>query len=67
MTEWGLEGLSKIRLLTDKPLVAIGNINSSNAASIIKAGADALAVVSAICGAKDPEKAAYEIKNEILK
>ena len=67
VTEWGLEGLSKIRSLTDKPLVAIGNIDSSNAASIIKAGADALAVVSAICGAKDPEKAAYEIKNEIVK
>lgn len=67
VTEWGLEGLSKIRSLTDKPLVAIGNINSSNGASIIKAGADALAVVSAICSAENPEKAAYKIKNEILK
>jgi len=67
VTEWGLEGLKKIRSLTEKPLVAIGNINSSNAASIIKAGADALAVVSAICSAQNPEKAAYEIKNEILK
>ncbi|MGO4708335.1 thiamine phosphate synthase [Chryseobacterium sp. 2TAF14] len=67
VTEWGLEGLSKIRSLTDKPLVAIGNINSKNAASIIKAGADSLAIVSAICGSENPEKAAYEIKNEILK
>lgn len=67
VTEWGLEGLSKIRSLTEKPLVAIGNINSSNAASIIKAGADTLAVVSAICSAENPEKAAFEIKNEILK
>ncbi|WP_315054682.1 thiamine phosphate synthase [Chryseobacterium indoltheticum] len=67
VTEWGLEGLSKIKSLTEKPLVAIGNINSSNAASIIKAGADALAVVSAICSTQNPEKAAYEIKNEILK
>lgn len=67
VTEWGLEGLSKIRSLTKKPLVAIGNINSYNAASIIKAGADALAVVSAICSAENPEKAAYEIKNEIVK
>ncbi len=67
VTEWGLEGLSKIRSLTEQPLVAIGNINSSNAASIIKAGADALAVVSAICSAQNPEKAAYEIKNKILK
>ncbi|MCD1116597.1 thiamine phosphate synthase [Chryseobacterium turcicum] len=67
VTEWGLEGLSKIRSLTDKPLVAIGNINFSNAAAIIKAGADALAIVSAICSAENPEKAAYEIKNEIVK
>jgi thiamine-phosphate pyrophosphorylase len=67
VAEWGLEGLSKIRSLTKKPLVAIGNINSYNAASIIKAGADALAVVSAICSTENPEKAAYEIKNEIVK
>lgn len=67
VTEWGLDGLSKIRSLTHKPLVAIGNINSSNAAAIIRAGADTLAVVSAVCGAENPEKAAYELKNEILK
>lgn len=67
VTEWGLEGLKKIRSLTEKPLVAIGNINSYNAASIIKAGADTLAVVSAICSAQNPEKAAFEIKNKILK
>ncbi len=65
--EWGLDGLAKIRSLTGKPLVAIGNINVSNADAIIKAGADTLAVVSAICASKDPEKAAYEIKNQILK
>jgi thiamine-phosphate pyrophosphorylase len=67
ITEWGLDGLSRIRSLTTKPLVAIGNVNFSNAAAIIKAGADTLAVVSAICGAENPEKAAYELKNEILK
>lgn len=67
VTEWGLDGLSKIRSLTHKPLVAIGNINFSNAAAVIKAGADTLAVVSAVCGAENPEKAAYELKNEILK
>lgn len=67
ITEWGLNGLSRIRSLTTKPLVAIGNVNFSNAAAIIKAGADTLAVVSAICSAENPEKAAYELKNEILK
>lgn len=67
VTEWGLDGLSLIRSLTDKPLVAIGNINLKNAEMIMKAGANSLAVVSAICAAEHPEKAAYELKNEILK
>jgi len=48
-------------------LVAIGNINLSNANEIIKAGADSIAVVSAICAAQNPQKAAFELKNEILK
>lgn len=67
VTEWGLEGIQNIRKLTDKPLVAIGNMNSSNAYEVIKAGADCLAVVSAICGAKDPAKAAWAIRNKIEK
>ncbi|WP_353149782.1 thiamine phosphate synthase [Chryseobacterium sp.] len=67
VTEWGLEGVSKIRQLTEKPLVAIGNIHLENAKAVINAGADCLAVVSAICSAPDPQKAAYELKNEILK
>ncbi|MDH6252714.1 thiamine-phosphate pyrophosphorylase [Chryseobacterium sp. H1D6B] len=67
VTEWGLEGISKIRQLTDKPLMAIGNIHLQNAKEVINAGADCIAVVSAICSADDPQKAAYELKNEILK
>jgi len=67
ITEWGLEGIAKIRNLTDKPLVAIGSIHLGNAREVIKAGADCIAVVSAICGAPDPQKATYELKNEILK
>ncbi|MCQ9636923.1 thiamine phosphate synthase [Chryseobacterium sp. WG23] len=67
VTEWGLEGVAKIRQLTEKPLVAIGSIHLGNAKEVLNAGADCLAVVSAICGAADPQKAAYELKNEILK
>lgn len=67
VTEWGLEGLRQIRRLTDKPLIAIGSINITNAKAVIHAGADSLAVVSAICAAPNPEKAAYELRNEILK
>ena len=67
VTEWGLDGLADIRSMTDKPLIAIGNINLENAGLIMKAGANSLAVVSAICAAQNPEKAAYRLKNEILK
>lgn len=67
ITEWGLEGIAKIRQLTEKPLVAIGSVHLKNAKAIIHAGADCLAVVSAICSAENPQKAAYELKNEILK
>lgn len=55
---WGLDGLRALRAETDLPLVAIGGINAGNAASVLAAGADGLAVVSAIMGAADPEEAA---------
>ena len=65
MSEWGLAGVSKIKSLTSTPLVAIGGINISNAAAIIQAGADCLAIVSGICSAKDPRVAAESFKKEI--
>lgn len=65
ITEWGLEGIRLVKSFTTKPLVAIGHIDASNAASVVRAGASCLAVVSAICSAKDPEKAAALIRNEI--
>lgn len=52
-TPWGLDGLEKIQSYSCHPLVAIGGIDASNAQKIINAGADAIAVVSAICSAKD--------------
>lgn len=67
VTEWGLEGIETIRTLTKKPLVAIGNMNHKNAKAVLNAGADCIAVVSAICGAENPQKASYELKNELLK
>lgn len=65
VTEWGLEGIAHIRKQTHKPLVAIGNISAANAGSIIRAGADCLAVVSAICSAAHPAYAAEQIRKEI--
>jgi thiamine-phosphate pyrophosphorylase len=60
--EWGLEGLAKVAGMTDYPIVAIGGIHSENAADVFRHGADGIAVVSAICAADDPGKAARELK-----
>jgi thiamine-phosphate pyrophosphorylase len=44
----GLEGVRRARALTTKPLVAIGGITLENCAAVIAAGADSVAVISAI-------------------
>ncbi|MCX5848655.1 MAG: thiamine phosphate synthase [Deltaproteobacteria bacterium] len=62
---WGLEGLVKIKAFSRHPLVAIGGINESNVREVVKAGADCVAVVSAICAASTPEAAARGI-NKII-
>jgi thiamine-phosphate pyrophosphorylase len=61
----GLEGLRAIREATRLPLVAIGGINAGNAAGVVAAGADGVAVVSAIMSAEDPEAAARTLLGEI--
>jgi thiamine-phosphate pyrophosphorylase len=60
---WGLTGLAKIKTISNHSIVAIGGINESNAADVVKAGAECLAVVSAICAAPDPEAAARKLKS----
>ena len=44
----GLAGVARARALTAKPLVAIGGITLENAPSVYDAGADSVAVISAI-------------------
>lgn len=65
ISEWGLEGLSELKTMSTKALIAIGNIKIQNAASVIAAGADCLAVVSGICSAESPAKAAELFRKEI--
>lgn len=55
---WGLDGLRQVRAATALPLVAIGGIQLAQVREVLQAGADGLAVVSAICSADDPEAAA---------
>jgi thiamine-phosphate pyrophosphorylase len=57
----GLEGLRQIKQAVSLPAVAIGGINKDNAAEVSAAGADAVAVISAILKAKDPEEATRQI------
>jgi thiamine-phosphate pyrophosphorylase len=45
----GLGFLQRARELTAKPLVAIGGIDPGNVAEVIAAGADAVAVIGAVC------------------
>jgi len=44
----GLEGVRRARALTRKPLVAIGGITRANAFKVIDAGADSVAIISAL-------------------
>ena len=61
----GLAGLRALRAATKLPLVAIGGLHAGNARETIRAGADGLAVVSAIVAADDPRAAAAELRREI--
>ena len=44
----GLEGVRRARALTRRPLVAIGGMTPENAASVIEAGANSVAVIGAL-------------------
>ena len=58
----GLDGLAALRARTRRPLVAIGGIHVGNAPDVMAAGADGLAVVSALCAAPDPAEAARSLR-----
>ena len=61
----GLEGLREMRAAVRIPLVAIGGIHLGNAREVVRAGADGLAVVSAIVSADSPREAAAALRREI--
>jgi thiamine-phosphate pyrophosphorylase len=62
---WGLAALGRLRAKSRHVLVGIGGITAENAAEVIQAGADGVAVVSAICGARDPESAARKLRRVV--
>jgi len=56
----GVDLLRRVRGLSDKPVVAIGGITLEQAAAVIEAGADSIAVISGILSAPDPGQRARQ-------
>ncbi len=63
----GLGAIYEIREAVDIPIVAIGGINRGNIQDVVRAGADAAAVVSAVVAQDDVKAAAHELRDLILK
>ena len=61
----GLERLRQIRQAVTLSLVAIGGINKDNVAQVMAAGADSVAVISAVLGAVDVEEASRQIVDRL--
>jgi len=57
----GLKTLRQVKSKVSVPVVAIGGINKDNIAKVIGAGADAVAVISAVLGADDVKEASQRL------
>jgi thiamine-phosphate pyrophosphorylase len=62
----GIQGLRDIRQLTSVPVFAIGGIQAEHVRPLIKAGADGIAVISAVVGASDVTAAATRFTEQML-
>lgn len=63
----GLEGFRELRPLSERPLVAIGGITLDTAEAVLGAGADSVAVISALLPEKADRNAVRERTAEWLK
>ncbi|KUL05434.1 MAG: Thiamine-phosphate synthase [Methanoculleus marisnigri] len=61
----GLAMLSAVRAAVSLPLVAIGGITPDNVGDVIAAGADGVAVISAVVGQDDVTAAARDLRSRI--
>ena len=59
---YGLDRLREIRRAVSIPVIAIGGINRQNVQDVIAAGADGIAVISAVVASPDIMAAARELK-----
>ncbi len=62
---YGVEGIRRVRAGASVPVMAIGGINHENVSDVIRAGADGVAVISAILSASDIKEAVREFKERI--
>jgi thiamine-phosphate pyrophosphorylase len=60
-TEIGLDRIAAVAEAVGIPVVGIGGVKPDNAAAVIEAGADGVAVISAITAAEDPAAATREL------
>lgn len=63
----GIVGLAALVAATSLPAVAIGGLKVDHVEAVLRAGAQGLAVVSAICGQPDPRGSAFELSQAIRK
>jgi thiamine-phosphate diphosphorylase len=66
--EFQLVGPELIRVVRGEirvPLIGIGGITTDNVAEVVRAGADGVAVISAVCAAPDPERATRRLVEAI--
>lgn len=61
----GPDGIAAVRSVTDLPIVGIGGIDAANAADVVAAGADGVAVISAITTAEDPVAATESLSDAV--
>lgn len=61
----GIAGFARLAAATGKPAVGVGGITAETARAIIDAGGVGVAVIGAIFGAPDPERAARQMESAI--
>jgi thiamine-phosphate pyrophosphorylase len=61
----GIGGLVEIREAVEVPIVAIGGIDEENAREVFEAGADSIAVISAVSGAEDMLEAVRGLRRAV--
>lgn len=57
----GIEGLTQIRSLTTLPVFAIGGVQSEQVGDVMRAGANGIAVISAVLSASDVSRAVQDL------